>query len=94
MQRGDQRRGADFLRGWIGTLATGESGGGPRLASCGFWRGRYDSPSMTKSKALFLNRSTALWASSASSNAAIHSDVSRFDVTIVLKRPFLSTKSW
>jgi hypothetical protein len=40
---------------------------------------------MIRSNALFLKRSTALWASSASSKVAIHSEVSRLLVTIVEK---------
>ena len=67
--RRQRRRAAPFLRGLIGGFLTGAEGGGPSLLMSGLRRDRYDSPSTTRSKALFLKRSTALWASRASSKA-------------------------
>ena len=60
-------------------MNAGVFGGGSSALSFGLSLGRYDSPSMTKSCALFLKRSTALCASSMSSNIASHSEVSRFN---------------
>src|SRR5947207_8122890 len=87
-------RAAALVRGWTGSFFTGAEGGGGSLSMLGLSRDRKDSPSTTRSKALFLNWSTALWASSASSNAAIHSAVSRLLVTTVERRALRSTKSW
>src|SRR4051794_30250982 len=83
-----RRRCGQRLRRLIGRsgLLTGAEGGGSPSRTLGFCRGRYDSPSTTRSKAAFLNRSTALCASRTSSNVASHSLVSRLLVTIVAAR--------
>ncbi len=64
------------------------------MSTVGLSLARYDSPSMIKSKALFLNQSTALCASKVSSKTASHSAVSRLLVTIVEAFALRSTKSW
>jgi hypothetical protein len=97
VEPGGLRQEADVLRferPIFRALVIGALGGGPESSTFGFWRVRYDSPSTTKSNAALRKRSTALWASSASSKAASHSDVSRLLVTMVDARPFRSTKSW
>src|SRR6266511_50582 len=62
-------------------------------ALLGFWRCRYDSPSMTSSWAELCSRSMADWARSGSAMAPSHSTGSRFEVATVDARRWRSTTS-
>jgi hypothetical protein len=42
-------RACRLLRPDVGCSITGAEGGGPSLSTASFWRGRYDSPSITRS---------------------------------------------
>src|SRR5258708_33084874 len=54
-----------------------------RETSLGLSRGRYDSPSMTRSSALLVKRSMPLWARIASAKVASRSSGPRLEVTII-----------